>query len=196
MTKPFWKQLDPELYFKNIEIPDNWDSIEEFVEWYLESKMPIMIPWDANIIKTDDATAVCIFKKPPYMIELYLIHQGEFIRQHCHPGMEVITMQLGGGSFSPKTSVNVSKRWGDIDTKLMSGDYHGSEQIMSLSNGFSVLAFSKWDNAEIMTSAAIQWKGKTAGPMHDELIKKHYPDAYVKDGVADITKINTALLGD
>jgi hypothetical protein len=38
-----------------------------------------------------------------------------------------------------------------------------------------------------MTSAAVQWKGQLQGEYQMELIKKHYPDAFIRSGYADIT---------
>jgi hypothetical protein len=32
------------------------------------------------------------------------------------------------------------------------------------------------------------WKGKTVGPMQENLIRRFHPDAYVIDGYADITR--------
>jgi hypothetical protein len=49
-----------------------------------------------------------------------------------------------------------------------------------------------------MTSAAVQWKGPTAGPMQDQLIKKTFAkrgfEVAVNSGYADVSepkKINT-----
>ena len=41
-----------------------------------------------------------------------------------------------------------------------------------------------------MSSAAVNWKGKTAGPLQEALIKKHRPDAFVEPGYADVTRIS------
>jgi hypothetical protein len=57
------KKINIEEYFKNIVIPDDWDTLEEFVDWYIDSRMPILPPWNAEVIKSDDAVAICVFKK-------------------------------------------------------------------------------------------------------------------------------------
>ena len=59
-----WKKISPLEYFKEVTIPDSWETIEDFTNWYLAQRMPLMIPWDAEVIRTDDATAICIFRKP------------------------------------------------------------------------------------------------------------------------------------
>jgi hypothetical protein len=173
-------------YFSNTDIPDTWESLESFVIWYLDSRMPLMIPWDAEVHKTDDATAICVFKKAPYQVEMYVIHPGMTIPVHGHPGMEVVTVILGGGKLHKKGLHGVGEGWGRMSPKLIDGQVHGGIST-NFSNGYMLLSFEKWpDNTEI-TSAAIQWKGNTAGPIHDTLIAKHYKNAVISDGYADIT---------
>jgi hypothetical protein len=185
-----WKSIPPEQYFKSLIIPESWNTIEEFVDWYMTSRMPLMIPWDAKIIQTDDATAISIFKKPPYQIEMYLIYSNKIVPQHAHPNMEVITMMLGGGKNTTKSITGVSSSWGLISENLKNGETHGGA-TREFSNGeYAILSFEKWpDNVEI-TSAAINWKGNTAGPIQEELIKLNNPTAFVKSGYADVSSHN------
>ena len=185
---------NPVDYFKNLTIPDTWDTLEDFVKWYMEdAKMPLMVPWDAEVIRSDDATAICIFRKPPYMIELYLIHPAMVIPYHAHPNMEVITMTLGGGSMSPKTDANTGRNWGVVHPILQPGEYHGGETFPMAGNGHALLAFEKWLDGTEMTSAAIQWRGVSAGPIQektvvDRYIKRFNRSALVKPGFIDITQ--------
>lgn len=186
-----WKSVPPETYFKDIKIPDSWESIEDFVNWYMDSRMPLMIPWDAEIIQSDDATAVCIFRKPPYQIEMYFIHRNKTVPKHAHPGMDVITMILGGGRTSTKSTVGVSSTWGIISENLKDGEMHGGQSREFSNYGYVILSFEKWPNDVKMTSAAINWQGETAGPIQETLIRQHRPGALVTTGYADISKINT-----
>lgn len=187
-----WKSIPPEEYFQDLKIPETWDTIEEFVDWFMKSKMPLMIPWDAKVIQSDDATAICIFRKPPYQIEMYLIHSNKIVPKHAHPNMDVITMVLGGGKTSTKSVTGTSSTWGIISENLKNGEMHGG-QVREFSNhGYVILSFEKWpDNVE-MTSAAINWKGETAGPIQESLIKLNRPEAHVESGYADVSqKINS-----
>ena len=187
MTSPIWKQFNATDFFKNLYIPDDWDNLESFVEWYMESKIPIMIPWDANVIRSDDAVAICIFKKGNYQVEFYLEYPEMYIRKHAHPRMEVIVMDIGGGGLTPRQNEsNVSMLWGRAYQKLNPGDYHGGDTSSILSNGFVTLAFQRWENQEEMTSAAILWKGELQGPLQAKLIKEHYPDAIVEENYAEV----------
>jgi hypothetical protein len=181
-----WKQIKSEDYFKDVVIPDNWDTLEEFVDWYLSQRMPMMIPWNAEAIVTDDAAAVCLFRKGQYQVEFYLLFPYDIVPHHSHPRMEVITMELGGGGV-PDNGTGTSQTWGLTSKKLMPGEYHSSNDDQKYLKGYFIFAFQKWENPEEMTSAAIHWKGETAGAKHENLIRQFNPGTHVVDGYADIT---------
>jgi hypothetical protein len=175
--------------YPDLKIPEDWDTLEEFVEWYMGAGKPICIPWDSIVIRTDDATAMPIFKHKRYMVEFYMIHPFKVIPTHCHPDMEVITVTLGGGRISgPESLFGTGERCGIASKKLLPGEYHGGKPTQG-SWGFGILSFEKWLNDAPMISAAVQWKGDTAGPVHDNLIKKIYPDALIEPGKVDITRV-------
>ena len=182
-----WKHINADKYFSQITIPDDWATLEDFVDWFIDSRMPLMIPYNAEVIRSDDAVAVCLFRKGNYQIEFYLEYPKMYIRKHAHPRMEVITMDLGGGSMSPPNENNTSMVWGAVTKKLSSGTYHGGDTGKQLGNGFITLAFQRWDNPEEMTSAAVQWKGGLQGPYQAELIKRKKKNAIVEDDYADVT---------
>jgi hypothetical protein len=186
--QPKWKVIDSLNYFKDIQIPENWSTLEEFTEWWISLRMPLMIPYDAEVIRTDDATAICLFRKGSYQIELYLEFPKMVVRKHSHPRMEVIIMDLGGGKLSPPTNLGISKNWGVLEKKILPGQEHGGDTTLSLGNGKCFLAFQKWYNPEEMSSAAIQWKGDTAGPVQEALIKSKKKNAFVVSGYADINR--------
>ena len=192
-VRPTWKQVHAEDYFKHIQIPDDWNSLEDFVDWYCDQRMPLMIPWDAKVIRSDDAVAICVFRKGHYQVELYIEYPNMYIYKHSHPRMEVITMTLGGGSNwppVPNSTTNTSNIWGGLAIKLADGNYHGGDGNAETGNGFALLAFQRWEDPAEMTSAAVQWKGELQGAIQSELIKSHFPNALIKESYADITKLN------
>jgi hypothetical protein len=191
MNKYIWKKIDPKEYFSHISIPDDWNTLEEFVDWYLDSKMPLMIPFNAEVIKSDDACAVCIFRKGNYQVEFYLEYPEMWIRKHSHPRMDVIVMQLGGGNVAPEDTHRVSKIWGELATNLEAGEYHGGNTVSVINDGFVTLAFQRWENPSEMTSAAIQWKGELQGPIQEALIKQKKKNAIVTNNYADVTPDTT-----
>jgi len=187
---PIWKTFESNDFFKDLQIPKDWDTLEDFVNWYMESKIPIMIPWNAKVIRSDDAVAISIFRKGQYQVEFYLEYPEMYIRKHSHPRMEVITMDLGGGGLTPRNENNTSRIWGTAYMKLLAGEYHGGDTSSLLSNGFCTLAFQKWEDPTEMTSAAIQWKGEIQGPIQAKLIKDNVKTALVQDNYADATGID------
>lgn len=194
-VRPTWKQIDARDYFKDVQIPDDWDTLEDFVDWYCDQRMPMMIPWNANVICSDDAVAICLFRKGKYQVEFYIEYPNMYIYKHAHPRMEVITMTMGGGGTWPPVAgcpTNTAHTWGGLTVKLQNGNYHGGDADASTGNGFVILAFQRWENPEEMTSAAVQWKGQVQGDIQTNLIKSHYPDAFVREGYVDITLKNDA----
>jgi hypothetical protein len=190
-VRPTWKEINADDYFKNVHIPDDWDTLEDFVDWYCEQRMPMMIPWNSDVIRSDDAVAICLFRKGHYQVEFYIIYPKMYIVKHSHPRMEVITMTMGGGGTWPPaegSKTNTSHTWGGLTIKLRNGAYHGGDSQAGTGNGFVILAFQRWENPKEMTSAAVQWKGEIQGEYQVELIKKYYPNAYINERYVDITR--------
>lgn len=165
------KQLNYKDYFADISIPENWETLEEFVDWYINSRMPFMAPvTNAKIIVTDNATTATIFRHKQYQVELYLVHQDTTIVEHSHPGMELTMMQLGNLN-------NITENWGYFTPILESGEQHGGRPEghppFNSGNGVIFLTFEKWDSDIPITSAALQWEGNTHGPIQDRLIEEH-----------------------
>lgn len=165
------KQLNYEEYFSSVDIPDNWDTLEDFISWYLNNRMPFMAPVvDAKIIVTDNATTATIFRHKRYQVELYLVHQNTTIVEHAHPGIDLTMMQLGNLN-------NITCNWGYFTPILKSGEKHGGppegHPPFNSGNGVIFLTFEKWHDGVPMTSAAIQWDGTTHGPVQDKLIEEH-----------------------
>ena len=74
-----------------------------------------------------------------------------------------------------------------FSTVLYKGESHGAGiKLEAETKGFPLIAFQHWLDREPNTIASM-WKGNTVGPKQDALIKRFNPDAYVKDGYADIT---------
>lgn len=153
-------------------IPDTWQSLEEFTEWYINNSIPFLIPNGTGSIVTDDATSICIFRKPPYQVEFYIIHPNVNIKSHSHPDIETFTVLLGGektttsGDFGTSNTFN---RLGGL--KVPMNKLHGKFTEDGYSHeGFAMLSFQRWRHGVEITSAALNWKGTTAGPIHDKLL--------------------------
>lgn len=179
-------QIGPNEAYPYLAVPDDWGSVTAFAEWYMRSGAPMLIPWDAPVIRSDDATAICLFRKGRFQVELYLILPGTVVPDHGHPGVQSVLVPLGGGSLGDEQG-GLSSHWGRFGPVLSDGLTHGGGRgVETLQNGFAMLAFQMWDEGLEVTSVAIRWVGNTAGPLQDALIRKHYPNAVLSAGVADV----------
>ena len=175
-------------YFKDLVIPDTWNTLEDFVNWYMNARMPLMVPWNKGVVRTDDSTSICIFKKGQFQLEMYLIYPNMDVPRHAHPGVEIITMTMGGGSIWPEGVLGTSEvGWGKVEPLLRPGQFHGGNWTKH-SSGWCLLSFEKWPEGMEPASAAIQWKGSTAGPIQEKLIRDNVPDAFIIPGYADISR--------
>lgn len=155
-------------------VPETWSTLEEFVIWYINGQIPFLIPNGSGSIVTDDATAICIFRQPPYQVEFYIIHPNVNIKLHSHPDIETITIHLGGDKTSTTGDFGTSNTFNrDKFEKVIMGKKHGKFTESGFSNeGFAMLSFQRWRQGITMTSAALNWRGPSAGPIHDKLLGK------------------------
>ena len=90
--KSFTKIEDP---FANFQTPDTWANVQEFSDWWMNAKMPVIFPQNPEVFLSDDATAICLFRHGRFQVELYLIHPKPGVPTHEHPGVEVIKIRTG-----------------------------------------------------------------------------------------------------
>lgn len=174
-------------YFADLEIPDSWADVEAFANWYMSNRMPWMIPWDAEVICSDDATAICVFRHGRFQVELYLVHPDQAVPSHSHPGMESVIVRLGAGNTGKRHELGVSNIWGAMAPVLHSGEVHGGRPLGFSPKGYAMLTFQHWPEGVEVSSAAVLWKGNTAGPKQDAIIARYLPNVMVANGFADVT---------
>lgn len=153
-----------------------WKTTEEFAKWYTDNGLPFQPPVGVEVFLSDDATAFCMYRNEQFQVELYLVHPQPNVPTHEHPGVEVIEVAV------THTAVN-------LIPVLKSGQSHGTG-IKEKANtaGYPLISIQRWHPKLTPTTVAAQWKGKTAGPIHEELIRRFYPDAYIIPGYADVTR--------
>lgn len=160
---------------KQLDIPESWENVGAFCDWYMENNMPVNIPTRPEVFLSDDATAVCLFRHGQFQVELYLIHPEPKVPLHEHPDVEVIKLRV------TQDTAMASKI-------LVNGQSHGAGMRLEGEEiGFPLFAVQHWKKGTPTTVAA-QWKGKTVGKLQENLIRRFHPDALVIDGYADITK--------
>lgn len=168
---------------KNILIRDvpNFSNVVEFAEWYLSSGMPVLLPEKHEVFVSDDATASCLFRHGQFQFEMYMIHPKPVIPQHEHPGVANIEIP--------------SDLWGAVSKKMLQesvqflGQSHGrSIRERAEHSGFLLFSAQMWDEGLEVSTIGARWKGHTAGPKHEALIKRFNPNCLVYPGYADVTK--------
>lgn len=147
-------------------IPEDWPHIQAFVDWYMLSKKPIMIPHDAEVIHIENATSIPLFRRGKFQVELYIVFPGHDIPSHSHPGVDIVTVILGGGGVcgGPHPIYGTGESTGRC-MLTPDGKKHNAPTRLG---GYALLSFEHWKNRE-PTSAAKNWDGVDIGPEHAKI---------------------------
>jgi hypothetical protein len=167
-----------------VSIPE-FTSVEAFARWYFYGGMPVRPPVNAEVFTSDDATATCLFRHGRYQVEIYLIHSNPVIPQHEHPGVENIEFALSEAASGLDRALKAVQK---------EGVPHGKDiRERSRSRGFILYSAQKWADGLEMSTIGARWKGHTAGPRHEALIRRFNPDCLVYPGYADVTRMEQRL---
>jgi len=159
----------------------HFSDVAAFTNWYLQTGMPILLPKNHEVFVSDDATATCMFRHGRFQFEMYLIHPNPVIPEHEHPGVENIEVSSLAWSTLTETMLrNLIQR---------SGDAHGGNIRSRASHGgFMLFSAQMWDEGLEISTIGARWKGHTAGPKHDALIRRFNPNCFSYPGYADVTR--------
>jgi hypothetical protein len=160
-----------------------WNTVDEFAEWYEDSGFPIRPPQDNAIFRTNNASALVLYREEQFQAELYIADANDITPEHSHPGIESVIMFLSGeGSttVNGKEKVDPRQYFNKINSdgtsilfkqkiRLNPIDSHG---LICYSKGFAFLSIEKWPDGISPTSVAAHWQGETTGEIHDKIIKK------------------------
>jgi hypothetical protein len=164
----------------------NFRDVVEFARWYLNAGMPTLLPENLEVFVSDDATASCLFRSGRYQFEIYLIHPNPVIPKHEHPG--VLNIEISHENFS-----NLSESMLQSSVQQV-GQAHGNDFKHRASyNGLILMSAQKWDEGIEMSTIGARWKGNTAGPKHEALIRRFNPDCLIYPGYADVTQKASAI---
>jgi hypothetical protein len=157
----------------------NWESLEDFRDWYMGYGLPLAMPESFEIYESDDALSFPLFRYKNFQVELYVLHSPTKVLVHAHPYVEVIQFDFNVDSISSSP-------------KLVYPATHGSaefvERFDASEHRLLLLTFERWPvNSKPSTLAAV-WKGYIHGPKQEALIRRFFPDAYINNGYADITR--------
>lgn len=161
------------------EIP-KFSSVLDFAAWYFMNGMPMLCPESQEVFMTDDATASCLFRHGRFQVEIYLIHPQPVIPIHEHPGVSNVEIPSHFSDFSKEDLKHIVQE---------SGQSHGvGFKERAGHHGFVLISAQMWDEGLEMSTIGARWKGHTAGPKHEALIKRFNPDCLIYPGYADVTR--------
>lgn len=173
-----------------LQVPETWATLEDFTTWFIQAGLPWRVPQDAKIHRIDNSSTICIFRQPPYQVELYIVEDMRLIKEHAHPYIELIQLDFFIGGPHTREITETQARFQNM---MASGMMHGKNaEIFGAPGGSVMYAFQKWPEGIKPGPACAVWKGKTTGPLQDKLIRQYFPDAYLADGYADITRSASA----
>ena len=71
-----------------------WNTVDEFAKWYEDSGFPIRPPQDNAIFRTNNASALVLYREEQFQAELYIADANDITPEHSHPGIESVIMFL------------------------------------------------------------------------------------------------------
>ena len=159
-----------------------WNTVEEFAQWYEEQGFPIRPPQQNSIFRTNNASAVVLYREGQFQVEMYIGDPNTLTPEHSHPGVESMIMYLSGeGSTTvnskevadPRPYFNMINPDGTSvlfkqKLRLNPADSHG---LKTYDRGFAFFSIEKWPDGVDLTSVAAHWEGETTGDIHNKIIK-------------------------
>jgi hypothetical protein len=165
-------------------IPETWATLEDFADWYRVAGFPMLPPAGFQSFRTDDAVAFCTFRRGQYQAEIYIVDDPVNVPEHEHPFVEVIQYFFDRDGKGGEIALPYQ-----LGPKLAHGMSHGAFAAERGWSGKGIFyTMEKWPRGVTPSTVSAVWKGGTVGPLHDALIRRFFPDAYIKDGYADITR--------
>lgn len=161
-----------------------WNTVEQFAEWYEENQFPIRPPQHNAIFRTDNASALVLFRQGQFQVELYIGDPNSITPEHSHPGVESIIMFISGEGTTtvnekevadPRPYFNKVNEDGTSilfkqKLRISPSDSHG---LTSYSKGFAFYSIEKWPDNIQPTSVAAHWHGETTGNLHDGVVQEN-----------------------
>lgn len=161
----------------------NWNTVDEFAQWYEDHGFPMRPPQNNAIFRTNNASALVLYREGQFQAELYIADADQVSPEHSHPGVESIIMFLSGeGSTTVNGKEEVDPRpyFNKINAdgtsllfkqkvRINPIDSHG---LICYDKGFAFFSIEKWPDGMTPTSVAAHWHGDTTGEIHDKMIKK------------------------
>ena len=152
-------------------MPDTWNTLTDFTNWYIENKYPILVPDNVQVFPTDVSYSVCVFRRDVYQVEMYIAKPEFMSSKHSHPFEQQIIF-LGGDMWGNRQNGKLQhlsdKDKNNVGVILPANQWH---QVGSGSQGFVFFNCQKWPSVEMMTSAVVEYNGEALGEAHKRIIR-------------------------
>lgn len=158
----------------------SFTTLIDFADWYVSAGMPTLFPENHEVFVSDDATASCLFRHGRFQFEIYFIHPNPVIPKHEHPGVQNIEMSQSAWSSLSRDELECRIQRDGVQHGVGFKDRAGHQ-------GFVLMSAQMWDEGLEVSTIGARWKGHTAGPKHEALIRRFNPDCLVYPGYADVT---------
>lgn len=161
-----------------MEIPNTWNNLNEFANWYIANGYPRKPPDPPEVYFTDVGTSVIIFRHDVYQAEFYIGGANFLTEKHNHPFEQKIMFVGGNGKGRRGSKLEEEPTWSSMTPFMFSSTILFQEQwhqLQSFDKGLYFFNFQKWPSVELMTSAIIEYGGKSLGPVHDKLLETINP---------------------
>lgn len=159
-----------------------WNTVEEFAKWYEDEGFPIRPPQHNSIFRTNNASAVVLYREGQFQAEMYIGDPNSLTPEHSHPGIESIIVYLSGEgstSVNEKEIANPAPHFNAVNpdgtsvlfkqkVRIHPNDTHG---LMTYGKGFAFYSIEKWPEGVTPTSVTVHWHGETTGNIHDKVVQ-------------------------
>lgn len=160
-----------------------WKTIEEFADWYEAEGFPFKPPQNNAIYRTNNASAVVLFREGRFQAELYIADSDQVSPEHSHPGVESIIMYISGDgntTVNEETIADPTPFWNLLNPdgtsvlykqriRIDPNDTHG---LSVGGRGFAFFSIEMWPEDIDPSSVTVRWEGETTGGIHDKQITK------------------------
>jgi len=160
-----------------------WNTVEEFAEWYKDEGFPFRPPQNNSIYRTNNASAVVLWRQGRFQAELYIGDADQITPEHSHPGVESVIMYLSGDGNTtingkevadPKPFWDLTNEDGTsvLFTQTLRVDPNDTHGLTTGPRGFAFLSLEMWPEDIDTTSVTVHWEGETTGDIHDKQRQK------------------------
>jgi len=176
-----------------------FNTVQEFAQWYLNSKCPLRPPFKNPIYFTEMTASLCLFRQDNYQVELYIVKPNMDCPKHHHPGVDSVFIYLTGhvefgnkdGEYLDLTNlqmegVNGSHALLGKSISALNGEDHS---VRTGKEGGAYLSFEKWNDG-FPDSVAVNWVGDTVGKQHTSIIIKETTNGNTNEEISTNEKTN------